>query len=440
MELLDRVQAFLDDQGVSREDGIVLGCSGGIDSMVLADALYKLGYKMGIYHMNAGLRGADADADEELVEKWAVGMGVSYKAGHYKIGSGKRKSTQMRARTQRYTDLQNTRAEWNMKWVATAHHRQDRLETSILNFLRGTGIQGLTALRSRRENVLRPLLSFNKEELYRYAELKSVPWREDSSNRSLGYARNRVRLKVIPAMDEVGDRGLEGAYRTIDLLQEATDFLDEKLSEAVEDMVWWDGVQLRIDKTSLRDNPHAGILLHYILSPYGQFDKAGILQSLSGQPGKRFFNDEYELIVDREHLIIHRPQEPEVRTFRIQKGSQVITKPVRMITDIVDHKELGPIPRDRSVLCVDAEKLEFPLTLRRWRKGDRFQPFGMKGMKKLSDYLTDEKVPVHEKEHVFVLCSGDSIVWVVGYRPDERFKVDEKTKLVYLAELNESAL
>lgn len=437
MNLGDLVANFLESQGVKPEDGIVIGCSGGVDSMVLADVIYKLGYRMGLYHMNAGLRGAEADADESLVDKWAVGMGVSFKAGHYKISKGKRKSTQMRARSQRYKDLKDVCEEWDMKWVATAHHKQDKLETTILNFLRGTGIQGLTALRERRENILRPLLHVCKSELYKYAEEKSVPWREDASNKSLGYARNRVRLNVIPAMKEVTDRGLEGAYKSIELLQEATDFLEEKLSEQVEDLVWWDGVQLRIDKAGLQNNPHAGLLIHYILAPYGQFDKAGILQALNGQPGKRFVNDEYELIVDREHLIVHKPQEIENKEYRLQRTSQVLKRPLNLITDVLTMEALGEIPKRRDVLCVDADKLEFPLTLRLWKSGDRFQPFGMKGMKKISDYLTDEKVPLHEKEQVWILCSGESIVWVVGFRPDDRFKVDDNTKMVYLAELNE---
>lgn len=437
MSIDAHVQSFLDSHGVSPEDGILIGCSGGVDSMVLAHAIYHLGYKMALYHMNAGLRGEEADKDEELVQKWAQGMGVAFFVGHYKIGSGKRKSTQMRARTQRYNDYSEFSEKNNMKWVATAHHRQDKLETSILNFLRGTGIQGLTALRERRDNILRPLLEFDKADLYDYANEKSVPWREDASNSSMGYARNRVRHKVIPAMEEVGDRGLEGAHRTINLLQEATDFLEEKLSEAVEDIVFWDGKQLMIEIEALKKNPHAGILIHYILSPYGQFDKQSILQALNGQPGKRFMNEEYELIVDREHLIVHKPQEKEDREYRLQRGSQVLKKPFGLITELMPREELDEIPRDRNVLCVDADKLEFPLVLRHWKKGDRFQPFGMKGMKKISDYLTDEKMPVHEKEHAMVLCSGESLVWVVGFRPDDRFKVDENTKMVYLAELTE---
>ncbi|NVK26809.1 MAG: tRNA lysidine(34) synthetase TilS [Flavobacteriia bacterium] len=438
MTLETSVQKFLEAQGVQQDDGIVIGCSGGVDSMVLASILYKLGYRIGLYHMNAGLRGEEADKDEELVDNWANGMGVAFKAGHYKIGKGKRKSTQMRARTQRYKDFGLARQEWGMKWIATAHHRQDRLETTLLNFLRGSGIQGLTSLRHRRDNILRPLLDYDKADLYDYARENSVPWREDASNKELGYARNRVRHKVIPAMEEVGDRGLEGAHRTISLLQEATDFLEEKLSEAVEDLVFWDGKQLLIEKDKLIDNPHAGILLHYILSPYGQFDKHAILQALNGQAGRRFTNDEYELIIDREHLIVHRPQEREEREYKLVRGPQIFKKPFSMITDVMPREELGEIPMDRNVLCVDADKLDFPLILRAWKKGDRFQPFGMKGMKKVSDYLTDEKVPLHEKEHVFVLCSGDSMVWVVGFRPDERFKVDENTKMVYLAELNDT--
>ncbi len=438
MTFEERIEAFLNHHGVLPEDGILVGCSGGVDSMTLVHALYKLGNRMGVYHMNSGLRGEEADKDELLVEHWCDAMGVSFRAGRYKVGKGKRKSVQMRARTQRYADFKAIGEEWNMKWIATAHHRQDKLETSILNFLRGTGILGLTSLRERRDNILRPLLEFDKAELYQYATSNVVPWREDASNSTLGYARNRVRLTVIPAMEDVGDRGLEGAHRTVQLMQEASDFLEEKLSEAVEDIVWWDGKELRIDKSALQDNPHAGILLHYILTPYGQFDKQGILQSLTGQPGKRFMNEEYELIVDREHLIVHKPQEAEDRVFKLVRGSQELRKPIPLVTETLLFADLVEIPRDRNVLCVDADKLEFPLTLRTWNKGDRFQPFGMKGMKKVSDYLTDEKVPLHEKDHVFVVCSGDAIVWVVGFRPDERFKVDEQTKKIYLAELNEN--
>lgn len=435
MKIAEEVKDILNRHEVKPEDGILIGCSGGVDSMVLADVLYKLGYRIGLYHMNAGLRGEEADLDETLVEKWALGMGVPFRAGHYKIGSGKGQSTQMRARDQRYADFYKVADDLQCQWIATAHHRQDRLETSILNFLRGSGIQGLTSLRERRDNILRPLLKVNKPDLYEYANQHGVPWREDASNRSLGYARNRVRLNVIPAMEEVGDRGLEGAHRTVELLEEATNFLDEKLSEASEDMVWWDGVQLRIDKSALVNNPHAGLLLHYILAPYGQFDKQGILQALSGQPGKRFFNDEYELIVDREHLIVAKQQSIDKREIKLQRGAQQVKRPVKMSAELLSREVLDEIPKDRDLLCVDADKLEFPLVLRRWKSGDRFQPFGMKGMKKISDYLTDEKVPIHEKERVCVLCSGEDIVWVVGFRPDERYRVTDETKMIYLAEL-----
>lgn len=440
MNLETSVKRFLDENGVQPEDGILVGCSGGVDSMVLANIIYHLGYKMGLYHMNAGLRGEEADKDEELVEKWAKGMGVFFHASRYVIGKGQGRSTQMRARDQRYADYELLRKEWKVKWVATAHHRQDKLETAILNFLRGSGIQGLLSLRARRDDIIRPLIEFDKEQLYQYARENAVPWREDASNQDLGYARNRVRNTVIPAMKEVGDRGLEGAYRTVELLQEATDFLEEKLSEEVEDIVYWDGKQLRIDIKALRGNPHAGLLIHYILSPYGQFDKESILQSLNGQPGKRFTNNEYEVVVDREYLIVHKPQSKVLKEYKFIRGAQQFSKPFEINTKLISAEELTEIPKDRNILCVDADKLEFPLVMRTWRKGDRFQPFGMKGMKKVSDYLTDEKLPLHEKEHQFVLCSGENLVWVVGFRPDDRFKVDENTKMIYLAELNESMI
>lgn len=438
MELIQHLETFMERHEVQRDDGIVVGCSGGVDSMVLADVLHRQGYRIGVYHMNAGLRAEEADADESLVEEWAAAMGVPFEAGHYTVKKGKGKSTQMQAREKRYADYEKQCRKWNMKWIATAHHRQDRLETTILNLLRGSGIQGLTALRDRRNNILRPWLECNKEDLYAWAREKNVPWREDRSNLDPKYARNQIRLEVIPAMQKVGDRGLEGAYKTIDLLQDATDYLAEKLSEAVEDMVWWDGVQLRIEKDRLIGNPHAGLLLHYILTPYGSFDKAAILQGLAGQPGRRFTAGDYELLIDREHLIVFERQEVDKREVKLQRGARKIVKPIGLQTDIIQRSELEEIPFDRDMLCIDADKLEFPLTLRLWKKGDRFQPFGMNGMKKISDYLTDEKLPLHEKERVHVLCSGSDIVWVVGYRPDERYRIDDDTKLVYFAALNES--
>ena len=421
------------------DDRILLTVSGGVDSMVMLALFVACGYRIGVAHCNFQLRGAESDEDEMLVGQTARALGVEYHNRRFDTeGEMARtgESMEMAARRLRYAWFAELQRDCGYDKVAIAHHADDSVETFFINLFRGTGLRGLTGIGMRIGCIIRPLMFATRHEIVEYAHRNGIAFREDSSNRSTKYLRNKIRLGLIPRIREIRPEFTEAMSRNIGRLTEAQAFVDSVVARIRESVVESrdGGIDVlhvdRIDPTFPRN-----FVIYELLSSACGF-RGDTCDSLcraldAGATGKRFYSKDYVACIDRGNICISRiaaddPCEVEVPrdARRAYCGNAVLHMEY---VDIVMVEEYG-VPA--NVAQLDASLLQYPLTLRRWQEGDRFVPFGMSGSKKLSDFLTDMKVPAVEKERQFVLLSGDDIVWVVGRRIDDRYRLTDSTEQV----------
>ena len=413
-----------------KEGKLLVACSGGLDSVVLAYVLKELGFKIGLAHCNFSLRGNESDEDEafviNLAEKWNVPVftetfNTKEYAATYKL------STQMAARELRYAWFEELLKDFKYDYILTAHHADDNLETFLINLSRGTGLRGLTGITEYNDKIIRPLLPFSREDIFNFAKKEKLFWREDSSNASSDYLRNELRHEVIPPFRKATKGLLKSLQKTQRNLQQ-TEALVSDYMVLVRNLVMQETSQgFEISISKLQELPNHVALLYELLLPF-QFtaweDISGLLHA---QSGKQVLASNYRVIKDREVLIITQIplEEKKVSKFILENETQ-IDSPLRMSFFPTD--KMGYI--DSNTVYVDASKITYPLELRKWQEGDVFQPFGMKGKKKLSKFFKDEKLSLASKEQIWILLSNNQIVWVVGYRMDDRFKITPKTKKI----------
>ncbi|MAL60010.1 MAG: tRNA lysidine(34) synthetase TilS [Flavobacteriaceae bacterium] len=420
-----------------KEGQLLVACSGGLDSVVLAHILRELGFKIGLAHCNFYLRGNESDEDEafviDLAEKWNVPVFTEtfntkeYAATH-------KLSTQMAARELRYAWFEELLKDFKYDYILTAHHADDNLETFLINLSRGTGLRGLTGITEQNDKIIRPLLPFSREEIFNFAKKEKLFWREDSSNASSDYLRNELRHEVIPPFKKATKGLLKSLQKTQRNLQQTEALVSDYLV-LVRNLVMEETSQgFEISIVKLKELPNPDALLYELLSPF-QFtaweDISGLLHA---QSGKQVLASNYRVIKDREVLIITKiPSEEKKVSKFISENETQIDSPLKMSFFPTD--KMGYI--DTNTVYVDASKISYPLVLRRWEEGDVFQPFGMKGKKKLSKFFKDEKLSLASKEQIWILLSNNQIVWVVGYRMDDRFKITPKTdKILKIAVTN----
>ncbi|MCL2727474.1 MAG: tRNA lysidine(34) synthetase TilS [Bacteroidales bacterium] len=409
---------------VPREgSSILMAVSGGIDSMVMASlfAASPCKPKVAIAHVNFGLRGDDSDADQALVCNWAQTQQIPCYVQRFDTrayATNHKLSVEMAARELRYRWFEELRQELKYDHVAVAHHANDHAETILLNLARGTGVRGLCGIPDKRGAIIRPMLDFSRAQIETHAKEKGIPYRHDATNALPDFHRNRVRHTVVPELTAVNPNLTARLRENSRYLQQACTILEERSEEKRRMWCKYDNNVIYIDIESIVKEKHAEYWLFELLRPYGfkagQMDQ--VMGMLHGGPGGRAASITHMLHRDRTFfaLIPHSQKELVDQEYVISffDSSQYV------IGDGV------------QVATLDAGKLHFPLTLRTWQKGDRFIPFGMKGFKKVSDFLIDVKVPLWEKERQQVLCSNEEIVWLVGRRIDDRFKVTEATAVV----------
>jgi tRNA(Ile)-lysidine synthase len=326
----------------------------------------------------------------------------------------------MAARELRYNWFETLRKERGASYIAVAHHRDDSVETILLNLIRGTGISGLTGIHPRNGYVVRPLLCISRSDITSYLTEIGQDYVTDSTNLADEYTRNKIRLNILPLMEEINPAAKESIARSGESVREALDVYRSAIDQGRQRVLTAEGIKI----DALMDEPSPKALLHEVLYPLGFNPRqiADMYASLSGEPGRQFVSaDGWRAIKDRNMLLLTRADSPEHVADEVPP--QISQKIVEMTADY-------RLPRSRDVLCCDADKLCGPLQMRHCRKGDRFVPFGMRGSKLLSDYMTDRKFSLAQKEQQWLLCSGDKIVWVVGERSDNRFRVDEHTRRV----------
>ena len=406
---------------------LLIACSGGLDSTVLTRLLKELKYNISLAHCNFSLRGKESDGDEKFVASLAdkLSIPIFNKTFDTKQYASKHKiSTQMAARDLRYEWFNELCAAHSFDYVLTAHHLDDDLETFFINLSRGTGLRGLTGIPEINDKTVRPLLNFSREEILNYAKDNKISWREDSSNKKSDYLRNKVRLEVLPEYKKLTDSVLSSFQQTQYHLQDSQLLVNDymMLIQALVVTKTKEGVQLNIQK--LEELPNTNALLYELLSSYGFTAWEDILDLLKAQSGKQVFSNTHRLVKNRGVLLLTEIiDQDKVEIFSISADLNEIKSPLHL-----EFENVNSVTEvNRNTIYIDKEKLTFPLELRKWKDGDVFHPFGMKGKKKLSKFFKDEKLSLVAKEKIWVLVSDNKIVWVVGMRSDSRFKVGDDT-------------
>jgi len=413
---------------------LLIAVSGGVDSMVAASVFKKYKYPVTVIHCNFQLRKKDSDDDALLVKKWATKNKVPHISKKFTVKKIKGDSLQMTARNLRYEWFQQVAAEKKFQYIITAHHLNDSIETSLMNIIRGTGINGLTGIPSRNGNVLRPMLDISREEIEEYATRNKIEWRLDKSNLTTKYKRNSIRHQLIPILLNYNPNFIETYSNNIHNWQNAARIYKQAIARLKTELVHFDEALMAF-KISALELAARGInneILFELLHDFGfnSDQSSQIADALHNHPGKKFFSHDHILLVDRLFILIKPVEEnetlPDVYTVPYNLPQ---TNELWEITEIPANLT-GSVHINMNEILLGSEHLIWPLTIRKWAAGDKFIPMGMKGKKKISDFLTDLKLDRFKKEDVWVVECGDGkIAGVIGYRPDEKFKISKNTQL-----------
>ena len=431
----NKVQQFITEKSLFiREDKLILGISGGADSVCLMHVFLELGYSFELAHCNFNLRGEESDADEYFVKDLAKKhqLKIHVKQFDTLVYAAENKiSTQMAARDLRYAWFEKLRIKSSAKYLAIAHHANDDVETFFINLVRGSGLKGFLGIKEKNNAIVRPLLSVSRLEIEQYLKDRGLVFREDSSNASVKYLRNKIRHELIPLLAQMNPSIQQTVKDEMRILDGVAQIYASKVEEVRKDLTQEKNgiVQLEISALLALNPLHS--YLYELLSAYGFYAVEAISKALQGQSGKQFFSSTHQLVVDRENIFISLLNK-ENEVFEITEKTISLVHPLEINFKVMADKT---IIYDNNIAQLDVEKLKFPLTLRKWKEGDKFIPLGMKKFKKLSDFFIDSKFSIIDKQEQWLLCSGVDIVWVLGCRIDERYKLESNTKKVYIAQL-----
>ncbi|WP_370089759.1 tRNA lysidine(34) synthetase TilS [Ekhidna sp.] len=407
---------------VRKGEKILLAVSGGLDSMVMANLFMGEKINVSIAHCNYQLRGEESDGDEAFVMKWADQRGINCFVKSFELGDG---SIQLEARNARYQWFGELIAEHKLDRIATAHHLNDSLETVLINLSRGTGIKGVSGISGKNDNVIRPLLFASKEELHSYAMDLGLEWREDSSNSKTDYDRNLIRHEVIPELKKLNPSLLRTFVSTAERLSYASQIVQRRLAEIEAQYLKKNGNGWKIELDWISD-PSDELILAEMLASFGvNYATAKEVFEARGKSGKSFPVGEWFITMDRSTLFIDPDKSVSNDELMIDKEGTYNFGDSTIEISRIGKGDIQFTSNDEAYF--DLSKLNFPLCIRGWKEGDRIQPLGMNGTKKVSDILIDEKVSVSQKRKVLVVESSGIISWVVGYRVSDQFKITEKT-------------
>lgn len=408
-------------------DKILLAVSGGIDSVVMLDIFLKLKYNIAVAHCNFHLRGEESDQDEKFVGNLCNKHGLQLHINHFRTSEyAKEKgiSIQMAARELRYEWLEQLRREENFNLVATGHNLNDSVETILINLTRGTGINGLTGINEKSGWLIRPLLFASRRMISDYAETNMLEYREDSSNIQTKYTRNKIRHKVLPVLEEINPSALRSIAETSDHIRTAYTIYEEAVRKKKKEIAVSDDKTTCIKTNDLRKLSPLETWVYEIFKEwdFGRLQVDDILSLIDAASGKQLFSKSHILTKDRDRIIITLSETTRGSEFNIASEADWEK------TGLIDKQEIKPresviINDDPAYAFLDADLVDYPFTLRRWKEGDFFYPLGMKGRKKISDLLVDMKISLPEKDNVYVLEMDGKIIWALGIRIDDRFKV-----------------
>jgi tRNA(Ile)-lysidine synthase len=426
-----------------KDKPVIVGFSGGSDSVCLLYILNKLGYNCIAAHCNFHLRGEESDKDEKFSYSFANFLKVKFIKTDFNTVNYSEKmniSIEMAARELRYNWFEEERNKHDAQAIAIAHHKDDSVETLFINLIRGTGIRGLTGIKPKNNYIVRPLLSVGRVDIIDYLKKNNLSYVTDSTNSSDQYTRNFIRLKIIPLMEQLNPSFKNSALRTIENLSDVEYIYINTVEKLKNSLIHRkiDHIYIKID--DLMNQTSARSVLFELLRTYGfsRIVSQDIFESLKGDSGKIFLssNAEYKALKDRKNLFVYPNRETETDEYTIHDNSEdwknlpVDLLPVKQ--EINNNFEINKSP---GYAYLDYDKLKFPLTLRRWRNGDWFIPYGMNGRKKISDFFSNEKYSLFDKESAWILCSGNDIIWVVGKRIDNRYCINKDSKTAFIVNL-----
>ena len=414
---------------------IICAVSGGVDSMVMAYILHKLELNIIIATCNFNLRDKESDKDQQLVEQFCKTNNIDFRTISFNTKTYAKEnklSIQMAARELRYNWFLNLLKVEKADYIAIGHNLNDSIETFFINLSRGTGIKGLTGIKNKNGNVIRPLLFANRDNIYEYARKENIPFREDATNAETKYYRNYIRHKIIPLFQELNPSSFKNFENTIANIQNIEEYYRTQITSTIEKLVTKVNLTEQIDIQTILNHENKKLILFEWLNQKG-FNKDQInnieLSIKKGDSGKIFYSDSHKLHRESDKLLL----EPK---------NEIFTEEVNIIIETINSKIQGynisiinidknfKISNDKNTAQLDLEKIVFPLTISEWKKGDKFQPLGMNNNKLVSDFITDLKIPSRKKHNILTLKSNEKIAWIIGYRIDNRFKITENTKAI----------
>jgi len=416
----------------------LLAVSGGVDSMVLLHLYRALKVDFAVAHCNFQLRGVESDLDEKLVTDFCKKNNIPCFVEQFdtmQIVETKKVSIQIAARELRYNWFKQICIDYGYQFIATAHHLDDQAETFLINFTRGTGIDGLVGIPEKNENIIRPLLNFSREDILNYAIENGVAWREDQSNATTKYLRNKMRHLVLPVLKEENAEFLKSFQNTLNHLKQTQLLANDAVAFFEKECVQMNEDQLEIDLEKAQNFSNKKRYLLQVLKKYGFSFIEEVEKICISDAGKVLKNDHYTVLKDREKLIVFKEKKVIDSVFYIKDKNDVLNLPFFM--NILEA-EKGEFNTNKSTIFVNSNLLKWPLVLKRKQTGDYFQPFGMNGIKKVSKFFKDEKLSKIQKDNTWILENGDGkIIWIVGLRADDRFKITSNNQEIYKITLNQ---
>jgi tRNA(Ile)-lysidine synthase len=411
-----------------------------MDSVVMVHLLKSAGFNFGIAHCNFRLRGNESTSDQEFCRKLAEKLQVTFHTINFdtsKYSADEKISTQMAARDLRYQWFEEVRVQSGYSVIALAHHQNDAIETILLNLTRGTGIAGLHGILPKNGALVRPLLFLNREEIRNIVDENRLDYVEDSSNASVKYARNKIRLEVIPKLKELNPALEKTFEKNLQHFRQLEQLLTQRVAELKKQLFVYQDGEVHMVLDELKKLHPQRLLLFNLLQSFGVNETIvdDLIASLDKHPGRVFETPGFRMVLDRSKLIISPVDHPAGGEILIRLNDRELDYPGYKLSILHDDSPLI-IKNNPMAVSVDTDLLIYPLTLRAWRQGDHFYPLGMRGNKKISDFFIGEKVPLHKKNEIPLLINGNGeVIWVGGYRPDERYKVSKETKKVTIFEL-----
>ncbi len=412
-----------------KDKKLLIAISGGIDSVVLTHLMHQLNLNFSLCHCNFQLRGEESDGDENFVKQLGKEMGRTFHSTKFDTESyanENKLSTQVAARELRYQWFHELLDTYQYDYVLTAHNTNDNLETFLINLTRGSGLDGFTGIPTVNQKIVRPLLEFSRNDIMMFAIKNGITWREDHSNATVKYVRNKIRHKIVPTLEEINPHILDTFRKTLEHLNQSQEIIRDRIEEVSKETLTTEENRILIDIRKIDTLQNKKAYLYQMLHPYGFTEWDDVFHLLSAQSGKQVFSKTHRLLKDRSSLVLIPIQDSSSSesSFSIHEEVSKISTPIALEFQEYQPKNV----HDKNTILVDKGLLHYPLSLRKWKHGDVFSPTGMKGVKKVAKLFKDKKLSLIEKEQIWLLTDArDQIVWIVGIRQDRRFLVSDTT-------------